>query len=131
MSRQKPEWSIRRFACHALGGRKGSLGVPVSLPWLQVQSKDEASKVGVALLLFPSECKASSNETDSFAATVQLTLERGRAESTSESEHVSRGSLDFKGLETQTTLLPAKQALQTAVEWKEAKSETLPAPDNM
>lgn len=105
-----------------MGGRKGSLGgVPVSLPWLQVESEDEAPKVGAAFLL----------QQDGFAAAVWLTFEHGQHESTPESEHVSRGSLDFKGQETQTTLLPAKQALQTAVERKEAKSESLPTPDNM
>lgn len=62
---------------------------------------------------------------------VQLTFEHGQAESTSEAEHVCRGSLDFKGQETQTTLLPAKQLLQTAAEWREAKLETLTAPGSL
>lgn len=62
---------------------------------------------------------------------LQLTFERGRAENSSEPEHVSGGSLYFKEQKTQTTLLPAKQALQTAVERRQAKPQTLPAPDNM
>lgn len=61
----------------------------------------------------------------------QLTFEHGRAESSPEPEHMSGGSLYFKEQKTQTTLLPAKQALQTAVERREAKPQALPAPDNM
>lgn len=120
----KAEAPVVHWAIHLLCFWWGET-LPVSVPWLQVEAEDGAPKAVIAFLLFPSGCKASYKKIVlQSQSSCSLTMDKLRGH---QSLSMCLGAPRTSKGRRQDHPPSSKATLQTAVERREAKSETLPA----